>query len=178
MKVTPAAIVTGGGPDNSLPEVPGPVDPGYGVELPPVIDNGLPDNPGVWPPQRPNFPVYPNHDLPRPPSVWPTPPVGPDNSLPTLPGHPSHPIYRPPVKPDNSLPLPPGSVWPPLPPSLDGKYLVFAWIVGVGYRFTVIDTTLDTGFPLPPVHGHPGHELPNAPVRPDAGLPPTAQPKS
>jgi hypothetical protein len=89
---------------------------------------------------------------------------------------------------DNELPFPPGSVWPPLPPNVQGKILCFVWIVGFGYRWTVIDPSLkpDIGLPgdqpgidntLPPVHGRPGHDLPNAPVRPDQGLPPSAQPK-
>jgi hypothetical protein len=214
---TPAVIVTGGGvdnslppfqggPDNSLPGIERPVDPSYGWPLPPVISGGPVPPPGVWPPQTPTYPVDPGYDLPMRPGIWPNPPRPPhvsggpvpgggrpDQGLPPIPAFPNHdlPIFQ--GGPNNDLPMPPGSVWPPLPPSMDGKYMCFVWIVGVGYRFTVIDTNLEInagpiippslvpGHPdhsLPPVPGHPGHPLPPAPARPDNTLPPTeAQPR-
>lgn len=167
-----------------------PVDPGYGVPLPPVT---------VWPnppggehpshPIQPTYPVDPDYGLPVAPGVWPQPPVGiwppPAPVLPTHPiypgGGPAHPM---PPYPDQGLPegehpiapgggpahpiaLPPGSVWPPLPPSITGTILCFVWIVGVGYRWTVIDPSLT-----------PGHDLPGSQPHPDQGLPaePAPQP--
>jgi hypothetical protein len=193
-------------PDQGLP---GPVDPGYGVELPPVIDNELPPAPGVWPPQRPNYPVDPDYGLPVPPNVWPKPPgtVWP----PRVPIYPTHPIYpggRPshpiapggrPPRPDQGLPgeppapdqglpphvdhelpevLPPGAVWPPLPPDIQGKILCFVWIVGIGYRWTVIDPSLTPEHPIAP-GGTPTHPIApgGKPPTVDNTLPPTAQPK-
>src|SRR5436190_4332309 len=104
---TPAIIVTEGGLnqdlpggppghiDNVLPGVPGPVDPGYGLPLPPVtiwptpprLDQGLPT--------PPTYPVAPDNSLPSPPQMWPAPPRV-DNSLPPVPVSPSLPIYLPP----------------------------------------------------------------------------------
>jgi hypothetical protein len=223
----------GGSIDNTLPGLSRPVDPGYGYPLPPVIDNGLPGNPGVWPPQKPTYPVFPNHDLPTRPGLWPNPPAPPGVWPPTPPLRPSHPIYptrptdpgyghpegghrpdqglpgeetppdrpeqglpphignRPPGSggqhPDNSLPLPPGSVWPPLPPSVEGVIIAFCWIVGVGYRWVVIDPSLGIDNDLPgerPPHiggrppgsggGRPPHAMnPIDPGgQPDQGLPP------
>ena len=217
-------IDTGHHPDQGLP---GPVDPGFGVPLPPVIDNELPAEPGVWPPQRPNYPVDPGWGLPVPPNVWPKPPgsVWP----PLVPIYPTHPIYpgggpahpiapggrptRPgqpgapdqglPPAPDQGLPpagsgehpehpivLPPGAVWPPLPPDIQGKIICFVWIVGVGYRWTVIDPSLVIDNTLPGGGEHPAHPIapggrPSHPIAPggpsiDNTLPtppPTAQPK-
>jgi hypothetical protein len=93
-----------------------------------------------------------------------------------VPVYPSHPIY-PTDKPEHPIAMPPGSVWPPLPPAIKGKILCFIWLVGIGYRWTVIDPSLSPGNDLPPVHGHPDHGLPPSPGHPDQGLPPTAQPK-
>jgi hypothetical protein len=87
--------------------------------------------------------------------------------------HPEHPIV-----------LPPGAVWPPLPPSVQGKILCFVWIVGIGYRWTMIDPSLTPGHDLPQ---RPGGERPSHPAmpggrpsrpiaggpRPDQGLPPS-----
>lgn len=156
MGKTLAVITTFGGelPDNSLPgEQPGidnslprperPVDPGFGIPLPPVIDNSLPK-----PPHRPTYPVDPDYGIPTRPSVWPGPPIHGKPPLPPL--RPDLPIYLPPPNVDNSLPLHPGAVWPPLAPGLDGKLLAFVWIVGVGYRWTVIDTSLKPDIGLPP----------------------------
>jgi hypothetical protein len=181
MPVTPAVIVTGGGPnnelpgvppavDNSLPEIPGPVDPGWGVPLPPVTVWPIPPGPSHPIVLPPTYPVHPDNSLPVPPSVWPQPPNYPDNSLPIAPVFPTHPIYRP-VAPNHDLPLPPGAVWPPLPPSLPaGQYMCLVWIPGVAYRWTVIDTNLKPAHPIVPPSGvgiwpSPGH--------PDQGLPPS-----
>jgi hypothetical protein len=142
-------------------------------------------------PVPPTYPVDPDYGLPAPPTVWPQPPrpVDPDYSVP-VPISPSHPIYMPaPGAPDNSLPLPPGAVWPPLPPALEGDFLVIVWIPGVGWRWTAIDTGLaptqpiaqpplyPSHQPVPPSGMRPDNTLPRPPGRPDQGLPPTAQPK-
>jgi hypothetical protein len=153
----------------------GPVDPGYGYPLPPVVDNELPGTP-AHPDQGlpPTYPVKPGNDLPRPPHVWPRPPrpVGPDQGLPPQPVTPEHPIYFPPAGPDNELPLPPGAVWPPLPPALgETELLCLVWIVGVGYRWTVIDTSLKPEQPLPPT------TVPPAEVDNTLPPPPTPAPK-
>jgi hypothetical protein len=170
------------GIDNTLPGVPGPVDPGYGVPLPPVT---------IWPtpprpphvsggPVPPTYPVDPDYGLPLPPTVWPTPPkpVGPDQGLP-VPIRPSHPIY-PPFGPNNDLPLPPGAVWPPLPPELSGgQYMCMVWIVGVGYRWTVIDTNLHPAHPIVPP-ARPPHVSTGpvpAPGRPTQPIAPTPEPR-
>lgn len=121
-KITPVQ----GGPE-------GPVDPGFGHPKPP---NQIwppptlpPTPPGVqlpiiWPPQI-------NNDLPTGPIVInPMPPLGPDKPQPT-----------PPVDPGYGIPAPPGTIWPPLPPGtgIAGKALILIWVVGVGYRWLVVD---------------------------------------
>jgi hypothetical protein len=125
-------------PDNSLPSAPvypsqglpggWPVDPGFG-QRPPVDPGygrpggGRPDNslPSIPPPGHvatlPVFPWDPTVD-----NSLPTPPVGPDQSLPptpdnTLPGQGSTP-----GRPDNSLP---GQIKP-------GAKFVVKWLCGVG----------------------------------------------
>jgi hypothetical protein len=153
-----------------LPDMP--VDPGYGIPLPPVVDNGLPNSPNR--PNndlpRPSYPVDPDYDLPVRPGVWPHPPRPPgiDNSLPMPPMRPGFPIYLPPEEVPEP---PPGAVWPPLHPALGTeKLLALVWIVGVGYRWTVIDPSLS-------IWGDPA-EKPSRPAKPDQGLPPAAQPKA
>ncbi|HEY1430773.1 MAG TPA: hypothetical protein VGF39_03975 [Stellaceae bacterium] len=144
----------------------GPVDPGYGVPLPPVVSHPIP--PTVWPPQPgspPTYPVDPDYGLPVPPTVWPQPPQ-PVPPVVNIPVFPSFPIYLPP---EGETPeLPPGSVWPPLPPSVTGIITCFIWVVGVGYRWTTIDTSLKPEHPvvIPPstVPGVPTH-----PVAPGGG---------
>jgi hypothetical protein len=164
-----------------------PVDPGFGIPLPPIVDNGLPGDPPVVDnglPVRPTYPVDPGFGIPVRPGVWPKPPSPPGIWPPKPPLYPSHPIYpgagRPgqgpapqppaPGRPDqglpsappgvdNTLPLPPGAVWPPLPPDIAGQILAFAWLVGIGYRWIVIDPSLKPTHPI---------EMPE---------PPTAQPK-
>jgi hypothetical protein len=123
---------------------PGPVDPGYGIELPPVVSIDPPPCGGM----PPTYPVDPDYDLPTRPNIWPNPPLPPHASnKPPLgpPLRPSHPIY--PVLPDGGDPshpiaLPPGMVWPPLPPSITGVILALIWVIGVGYRWVSIDTSL------------------------------------
>ena len=151
-----------------LPARPGrPVDPGYGVELPPVVEGGPPEYPDQGLP--PTYPVRPGHGLPRPPHVWPRPPrpVDPGYGI-DVPVSPEHPIYMP-GAPDHELPLPPGAVWPPLPPDVTGKVMCFMWLVGIGYRWTVIDCDLKPSHPISPPSLVPGH--------PDQSLPPTPEPR-
>lgn len=120
------------GSPSHMPAPPqGPVDPGFGVPLPPVVSH--PIEPGGSPP---NYPIGPNQDLPTAPGVFPMPPIaGP-------PVAPSHPII---VPPDD---VPPGAVWPPLPDSLPSKILALVWIVGVGYRWAVLDLDADVAPPI------------------------------
>jgi hypothetical protein len=117
-EITPINI-PGMRPDNSLPgsgNYPDNSLPGGGVSVaPPIVLPPLPPTVkppvGIWPPQLPT------------------------------PGHPAQPIFIPDT-PDNSLPpeLPPGSVWPPLNPGdgIGGKVLALVWLVGVGYRWAVL----------------------------------------
>ena len=159
----------GGGeyPDQGLPGGEGPVDPGYGVGLPPVIDNGLPGRP-PRPDQGlpPTYPVKPDQGLPNPPQVWPKPPLG--IWPPLAPVYPTHPIYPVPEPgaPSHPIALPPGSVWPPLPPEVSGKILAFCWLVGIGYRWVVIDPSQKPGFPdnsLPGSGGVPSQPIAETP---------------
>jgi hypothetical protein len=163
-------IAPGGPPpviDNSLPDIPGPVDPGWGVPLPPVVSHPIapgPSHPIVLPP---TYPVDPDYGLPLPPTVWPQPPrpVDPGYGVP-VPIDPTHPIYLP-VAPNNDLPIPPGGVYPPLPPYVStgpvGQLMCFVWIPGIGYRWTTIDVNLKPTHPiiLPPstVPGVPTHPI-------------------
>lgn len=172
-------------PDQGLPGIEGPVDPGYGVPLPPVTVWPLPPGPGhPSHPIQPTYPVDPGYGLPLPPTVWPQPPrppgpVDPGYGVP-IPISPEHPIYIPPGTPGNHpehpIALPPGSVYPPLPPEMTGIYQVFVWFVGVGWRWTTIDTSLTPTHPIAP----PPATVWPPPGRPDQGLPPeppTAQPR-
>lgn len=161
--------------DNSLPDTEGPVDPGYGYPLPPVIDNGLPATPGrPSHPIQPTYPVDPGYGLPVAPGIWPQPPLG--TWPPTPPLLPSHPIYPtgPGGHPSHPIALPPGHVWPPLPPSVTGTIIAFCWIVGVGYRWVCIDPS---PHPIVPGGERPSQGLPQPP-RPGQALPPAAQPKT
>lgn len=138
--------------DNTLPGHPGvggPVDPGFGVGLPPVISHPIApggERPGHLP-SRPTYPVDPGYGLPKPPHMWPRPPYPPTVWPPPYPVDPDVPMY--PERPDNALPLPPGAVWPPLSPEISGKVMVICWVVGVGYRWTVLDPSLKPSQPLP-----------------------------
>ena len=91
-------------PDNELPPVQGPVDPGYGMSMctaarliaipPDAIGPGLPSHP-IY------LPVYPGHPIVLPPDS-----IGP--------GLPSHPIYIP-VYPQHPIVIPPDAVGPGQP---------------------------------------------------------------
>lgn len=124
--------------------------------IPGMPDNSLPGFPGHPSQGLPASPGHPDHGLPGGgghPSQG-LPPLPPDQA------HPGNPIVLPPqagqlpiypVAPDNTLPqLPPGVVWPPLPPQVpQGKALALVAISGVGYRWTMIDTSLTVGWPMP-----------------------------
>jgi hypothetical protein len=133
-----------------------PVDPGFGVDEGGGFqpDHGFnPDHPSnALPPGWPGRPVHP---IERPPQVWPPAwPPGPTDpnwgiDEGSRPGVPEQPIYLP-VGPDNSLPPvaghlpapnpPPGTIWPPLPPGLPpGKLAILVFIIGLGYRFVVVE---------------------------------------
>lgn len=133
-----------------LPE--GPVDPGYGVPLPPVVDNGLPgDRPphASTGPVRPTYPVDPDYGLPNPPHVWPQPPLldgGVEHPIRLPPLVPTHPIAD--VPPEVNNDLPGGAVWPPLHPGLPDKIVALVWLIGIGYRWAVLDNTVE--FPIAP----------------------------
>jgi hypothetical protein len=168
-----------GHPDQGLPGVEEPADPGYGIEEGGMPDQGLPTPPpGVWPPLTPSHPIQPAPPGTPPGSIW--PPVGhpghpiapvrpgrpprPDQGLPpTSPGHPEGLPPTAPGHPDQGLPTPPKVYW------------VVAGIPGVGWRYICVDPSLhpDQGLPAYPDQGLP----PTAPGHPDQGLPPSAQPK-
>ena len=124
-----------GRPDNSLPGVPGSPDnslPGMGGSPShPIV---VPPLPGIWPPPgQPTFPI----------------------ALP--PGEPTQPIYIE-GSPEHPITMPPATIWPPLPPvGPTGKYAILILVVGVGYRWLVVEG--------------PG------PSHPIAPQPPEAQPK-
>lgn len=161
------------GVDNSLPGVPRPVDPGYGIPLPPVTVWPTPPHAGQPLPISPTYPIPPGHidnSLPTPPGSFPKPPgsVWP----PLQPVYPSHPIYLPPggmishpiapggETPSHPIAMPPGSVWPPLP-GLEGPVVALVWFVGYGYRWGSFDPSLSVGYPLPtPPAAHADQELP------------------
>jgi hypothetical protein len=131
-------------PDQGLPGQPPRPDqglPGGGGDrpsqpLPGYPDNGLPGGGIVGHPSHPIVlpPVGPSHPIHLPPSIWPGVPIHPDNELPGQSG-----------EIDNSLPQPPGHIWPPLPPSIHGKVLILVWVVCVGWRWIIVDTTLSAG---------------------------------
>jgi hypothetical protein len=156
-----------------------PVDPGYGLPVPPTVWPHPPRPPHVWPPAQP---IYPSHPIYVPPGHHvgggPMPGGRPDQGLPPAGGG-SRPDQGLPPSPDQGLPMPPGSVWPPLPPAIPpGQLLVFCWIVGIGYRWTCIDTSLEIGggpvyppsaVPRPPhasTQPLPGGERPAQPIQP------------
>lgn len=139
------------------------VDPGYGIDEGAGIDNELPevDPPSIWPsPGRPSHPIY--LPRPRPPvGIWPPPtpehpivpvpepppsvgggPIVPPGG-PGIPGRPidpdarpEHPIYQ------------PGTIWPP--PNASGKFIVLAWIPGMGWKYIVVDASLKPTHPIAP----------------------------
>lgn len=121
--ITPAPS-RGGGPTDPDYGIEEGVDPGFGIPaLPPHVGGGpLPPLPGVWPPtDRPSLPIA-------------LPPIVP-------PGHVENPIVIP-GTPEKPIHLPPG-IYPPLPPNvgIEGKVAILVWVVGVGHRWAVVDTT-------------------------------------
>jgi len=107
-----------GRPDNSLPGIGGPVDPGYGVgierpshpiALPPGSISGTPEHPIYTPPSAPGHPSNPivlppnsvggtpEHPIYYPPNVWPpggypAHPIAPGGGPSQGPGFPTNPI--------------------------------------------------------------------------------------
>ena len=171
--IDPGWGVGGGHPDHELPGRPGrpphpsqglpptgrPIDPGFG--------QGRPPRPGHLPSYGGGRPTDPDYGVdtgsgstgPEQLPVW---PIGPDQGLPPVPGHP-----LPPIDP------PPGTVWPPLPPSVpEGKVIALVAISGIGYRYTVLTVP-----PPKPDQGLPPEKPETQPPHPAQPLPPTAQPK-
>ena len=110
------------------------VDPGYGNEggvRPPHIGGG----PIIIPPLPPGIKPPPGH-------IWPP-------RIP--PGHVAPPIFID-GTPENPINIPPGTVWPPLNPGdgVQGKVLALVWLVGIGYKWTVLQAPqISTGLPTP-----------------------------
>lgn len=131
-----------GAPDQGLPGSPGAPDQGLpGGEYP---DQGLP--PG-WP-GRPSHPIV----IPPLPGVWP-PPGRPSfpTVLPELPsGTPEQPIYIE-GTPEHPIALPPATIWPPLPPATlpSDKHAILIWVIGVGTRWLVWDSSQVNPTPPP-----------------------------
>jgi hypothetical protein len=146
-----------GHPDNALPGVEGPVDPGYGVgsERP---DQGLPPPPvGVWPPPVPSHPIVPAPPGTPPGTIWPSPGVPSHPIQPPSPGAPDQGLPRPPPspgRPDQGLPGQPGT---PSHPIASQTYWMLCYCPSLGWTYVSVDPSLV-----------PGH-LPAAP--------PTAQPR-
>lgn len=146
----------GSHPDNELPGMEAPVDPGYGLDLGAGIDNTLPEPPpGIWPPpshSRPIVPIGPDNTLPvQPGTIWPSPgrPARPDQGLPGGGGHPGGgPMPGNPPRPSQGLPGgPPGVPDNTLPSQ---KFWVVCGIPGIGWRYVCVDPSLVAGMPLPP----------------------------
>jgi hypothetical protein len=155
--------IAGSRPDQGLP--------GYGHPDQDLPWHGHADN--DLPGRRP----YPGHDLPgrrphpgnrlpwAPVTTWPPEATDPDWGVGApIPDRPDQPIYIPiDGHPGNVLPpvhghpappiatTPPGTIWPPLPPGApSGKAAVLVWIVGVGWRYTVIDLGARPNQPIAP----------------------------
>jgi splicing factor 1 len=170
-------IVESGRPDQGLPGGGfNPVDPGFGGGRPGGADPGF-GHPG-WSTGRPGnelptSPGHPSHGLPGSPGHPSGQPVPggerPGNELPPPPPgiwpppSPSNPIVPVPPPSGETKPIEPGTIWPPLAPGAKGQYLCLVIIPGVGYRYTVIDTSLSAGNELPS-GGHPsGQPIPGNP---------------
>jgi hypothetical protein len=144
-----------GHPDNELPGMEGPTDPGYGIDLGAGIDNSLPQPPpGIWPPPshgRPIVPIGPDNTLPvQPGTIWPSPgrPPRPGHDLPGRPPHASgQPVPGDPAHPDQGLPS--GGARPDnaLPSQ---KFWIVCGIPGLGWRYVCVDPSLEVGYPMPP----------------------------
>jgi hypothetical protein len=161
-----------GHPDNELPGMEGPVDPGYGIDLGAGIDNTLPQPPpGIWPPPshgRPIVPIGPDNTLPvAPGTIWPSPgrPVDPGYGRPgggphpgggPMPGRPGHPSGQPVPggeRPDNTLPGGSGGQIDNTLPSQ--KFWIVCGIPGLGWRYVCVDPSLEVGYPMPPSETEP-----------------------
>lgn len=118
-------------PDNELPGMEPPVDPGYGR---PGFAPGHPGNRPPFAPVRPWPPRYP------PTIVDPGWGQGLPPLLPIIigPGIPLPPVDGGPPPPTDP---PPGTIWPPLPPGgdLPSKAALLFWLEGVGYRYVMVD---------------------------------------
>ena len=139
-----------------------------GNELP--GQSGRPSNelPGGQRPSDPNYgmntPGLPTNDLPPIPEV--NPPLSPSNPIAPLP-------------PASNKPTPPaGSIYPPLhgPGASKDKFVVLVIVPGVGYRYVIVDPSLDFGLSLPekPAHGS-GQPVPG---QPPTATQPTPTPQS
>jgi len=107
------------------------------------VDNSLPH-----PPYRPANPIV----LPELPGVY--PPPGMPNLPVNIPVDPGYGVGNPITigeSPEHPIALPPG-IYPPLPsqpdPSPD-KIVILVWVIGVGYRWVVVDTGVSVN-PTPP----------------------------
>ena len=113
-----------------------PVDPGYGKpEGPPHIGGGP-----ITPPALPGYFPPPGHISPPiylPPGGIVSPPIWIPDPPPNIGGQPPVPGQPLPVP-----PLPPVGIYPPLPPEsgISGKVAILVWVVGVGYRWAVVET--------------------------------------
>jgi hypothetical protein len=122
---------------------------------------------------RPTDPGYgqevgglPSNDLPPVPGI--NPPISISNPIVPLPPQASN------------KPVPPtGSIWPPLhgPGAGKDKFLVLVLVPGVGYRYTVVDPSLEIGLPLPsdPAHAS-GQPVPGGEHPSGQPVPPQPQP--
>jgi hypothetical protein len=145
--------IPGLSPGNELPGGP-PVYPSHGLPgFPPHPSHGLPGSPGHPSQGLPWAPGFPGNDLPGGDHVSGQPiipPLPPTVNPPPAAVWPGVPVY--PASPTHPIALPPGTVYPPLPPTVHGKVLALVAIVGVGYRWLVIDADANrpsTG-PVPP----------------------------
>jgi hypothetical protein len=184
--------------DNSLPGRTRPVDPGYGIPLPPVTVWPTPPTIGYPLPIPPTYPVPPpviDNSPPSPPTMWPTPPIPPTTWPPPQPIRPGVPIYptypAPPYPPHvggGPVPEPPphvgGGPMPggerpdnalPMPPGSIWPPVpgldgpVVALVWLVGYGYRW--TSIDPSLEV-------GYQLPTPPGgRVDNTLPPVAEPR-
>jgi hypothetical protein len=140
-----------------------PADPGYGMPgwAAGRPDAGLPISPGHPTGGFPVVPALPGYDLPfapgHPTGGFPVAPARPDAGLPWSPGHasggfpvaPAYPTGGPiapppmPIKPGDDTE--PGTIYPPI--AGGGKYWVLLWLVGHGYKWSLIDLDLKPGTP-------------------------------
>jgi hypothetical protein len=105
-------------PDQGLPPGESPVDPGYGIPLPP---------PGTFPPPVASHPIVPAPPGTPPGVIWPSP------------GCPTHPIAGTPGHPDQGLPAEPGT---PTHPIAGTTYWMLVYTPGHGWKYVTVDPTL------------------------------------